>query len=285
MKVTVTTVYDRITNPGIFAFLSHGLSFYIGSEKDKIMFDLGLLGGMLMKNMGTLGISANTITKIVFSHGHSDHTGGLNAFLAHRTKKTVIPIYMHPKALEPKRAHIGKLRLWDTGMYQIEPALERKIKFIFSREPIVINSFLMTTGEISLENRTFIQNVSKYYVHFCDSKWSVDPVIDEVSLILKTKEGLVLICGCCHSGLSNTIRKAETLVNDKVLTVIGGVHLTGARRKKILEIADELDQNYTDIAYFFNHSIGKLAFKTLRKRLGETRVNYAPFGKTFIFDC
>ncbi len=285
MQTSITTVYDRITNPGIFSVFSHGLSFYIASGRHHIMYDLGLVGRLLIKNMEILDIKPDKINKIVFSHGHSDHTGGLNALLENRTKKSIIPIYAHTNALEAKRAQIGKLRLWNAGIYSIKPELKNKIKFNLSSEPVEITPYLITTGEISLDERIEDQNISSYFVHYVNGEWSIDPVLDEISLILKSKEGLVLICGCCHSGISNTIRKAESLVNDKVTTLIGGVHLYGAKKEIILQIAHKLNQDFKNVKFFFNHSIGRRAYHLLRKKLGENRVNYAPFGKSFVFDC
>lgn len=285
MKVSVMTIYDRITNPGFFSHLSHGVSFYIQEGKNHILYDLGLIGKILIKNMKILNVNPNSVSKIVLSHGHSDHVGGMNAFLKERTKETVIPVYAHTNVLEPKRAHLGKLRLWNAGFYPIETDLKKKIRFVLSTEPIEITSRLVTTGEIAIEERTNLQNISRHFVHYVNGNWIQDNLVDDTSLILKTKEGLVLICGCCHSGLVNTINKAESICDDKVITLIGGVHLVGAKIEKILKIAKIIENDYSRINFYFNHSIGKRAYRILRKKLGEKQINYAPFGKEFTFDC
>lgn len=111
MKTEITCVYDRKTNPGILSRLSHGISFYIKSGSEHILFDMGLLGSYLMKNMRFLGISPDEITKIVFSLGHSDHVGGLRLFLDKRTNKNIIPIFAHSNLIEPKRARLLGIRL------------------------------------------------------------------------------------------------------------------------------------------------------------------------------
>jgi len=285
MKVSIMTIHDRITNPGILSSFSHGVSFYIQEGKNHILYDLGLIGKVLIKNMKILNVNPDSINKIVLSHGHSDHVRGMNAFLKERTKEMVIPVFAHTNVLEPKRAHLGKLRLWNAGFYPIKTDMKKKIKFILSTEPIEITSRLVTTGEIAIEERTNFQNISRHFVHYVNGNWIHDNLVDDTSLILKTKEGLVLICGCCHSGLDNTINKAERICDDEVITVIGGVHLVGAKIEKILEVGKIIENNYSKINFFFNHSIGKKAYKILRKKLGEKQVNYAPVGKEFIFDC
>jgi len=248
------------------------------------MFDMGLLGRFLMKNMRFVGISPDEITKIVLSHGHSDHVGGLRLFLEKRRNRKVIPIYAHSNLTEPKRACFLGIRLWNAGFYQIDEEFEKLVSYELSKQPIKITNLLSTTGEIPLIEREGMQNISNIFVHKVDGKWSLDPVLDDTAMFLKTKEGLVLICGCCHSGLANTINKVEKLGGDQVVTVIGGFHLVFANREKILKIANKLLTDYKHINLHLNHSIGERAFRTLQSKLGEERVQYFPVGRKLIFE-
>ncbi|MCK4610345.1 MAG: MBL fold metallo-hydrolase, partial [Candidatus Heimdallarchaeota archaeon] len=268
----------------ILSRLSHGVSFYIKSGSEHIMFDMGLLGRFLVRNMKSLGISPDEITKIVFSHGHSDHVGGLRLFLEKRTKKNKIPIYAHLNLTEPKRACFLGVRMWNAGYYKLDEELEKLVSYELSKQPMSITNLLSTTGEIPLEERESMQNISSIFVHKVDGKWSLDSVLDDTAMFLKTKEGLVLICGCCHSGLANTINKVEKLGGDQVVTVIGGVHLVFAKREKILKIANKLLTDYKHINLQLNHSIGERAFRALQKKLGEERVQYFPVGRKLIFE-
>ncbi len=284
MKTEITCVYDRKTNPGIFSKLSHGVSFYIKSGNDHIMFDLGLFGNYLIRNMRSLKIDPNIITKIVISHGHSDHIGGLRLFLKNRTNNNQIPIYAHTDFTEPKRAYKFGIRLWNAGFYEIDEELETKIRYELSKQSIKVTEFLSTTGEISLEERDDIQNVSNLFVHKVDGKWDLDPVLDNTSMFLKTKEGVVLICGDCHSGLTNTIRKVEKISGDNVVTIIGVIHIIFSKKEKIQQIADKLMTDYKDINFHINHSVGSKVFKILQRELGKERVQYFPVGKKLIFE-
>ncbi len=284
MKTEITCVFDRITNPGFFSRLIHGLSFYIKSGDDHIMFDMGLIGRYLMKNLNKLGINPDIITEIIFSHGHSDHVGGLRLFLKNRTNIEPIHIYAHPDFKEPKVANILGMRMWNAGFYEIEEQLEKKLKYKLSKDPIEITEFLTTTGEIPLEERKGITNVSKRYVHKVDGKWSLDPVLDDISLFLQTKQGVVVLCGDCHSGLTNTIRKVEDLSGNQVVTVLGGVHVIGSDKTEMHIITEEMLTEFKHINLHINHSVGGRQFRFLQKKLGKERVQYLPVGKTFVFE-
>ena len=104
MKTEITCVYDRKTNPNFFSRISHGLAFYIKSGSDHILFDMGLIGRVLMKNLEMLDINPNIITKIVFSHGHTDHVRGLGKFLEYKSKGKKILVHAHSDFKEPKYA-------------------------------------------------------------------------------------------------------------------------------------------------------------------------------------
>jgi 7,8-dihydropterin-6-yl-methyl-4-(beta-D-ribofuranosyl)aminobenzene 5'-phosphate synthase len=284
MKTEITCVFDRKTNPGFISKIIHGLSLYIKTDDDHILFDMGLVGKYLIKNMNNLGIDPNIITKIIFSHGHSDHVGGLGLFLEHRTNGIPITVYAHPSLKEPKVAHIGAMRMWNAGFYEIDEEQEKKLIYKLSKEPVKINEYLETTGEISFDERKEVTNVSPRFVHEVDGKWSLDPVLDDLSLFLRAKEGIILLCGDCHSGLTNTIRKVERLSGEQVVKVIGGVHFYGSPKTKMREVVERLQTEFKNISLHLNHSILRKEFKFLQKQLGKERVQYLPVGKKFVFE-
>ena len=285
MKTEITCVYDRKTNPGIFSKLSHGVSFYIKLGEEHILFDMGLMGRFLMRNLNNLEIDPNIINKIIISHGHSDHVGGLRLFLENRTNNIKVPIYAHSNLKEPKRAYCKGILGWNAGFYHIEEQLEKKVEYKLSREPFKINEFLFTTGEIPFEERQEFQNVSHRFAHKVDGKWEIDPVLDDTSLYLKTKKGIVLICGDCHSGLVNTIRKVERLSGDRIITLIGAIHIIFSKKSKMLEIVDDLLSEFNQINFHINHSVGRKCFRFLQNKLGKDRIQYFPVGKTLILEC
>jgi len=284
MKTEITCVYDRKTNPGILSRLSHGLSLYIKSGGDHILFDTGLMGRILMKNLRNLDIHPNILTKIVISHGHSDHIGGLRKILENRTNNVQIPIYAHPDFKEPKSARILGIKFWNVGFYEIKDSLENKLIYRLSKNPVNITELLRTTGEISEEERRGMTNTSENFARKINGKWIRDPVLDDMSLFFKTQQGVVLICGDCHSGLTNTIQKVQRLSGDKVVTILGAVHVIFSSTIKMNKIVEMLLDEYKHINFHLNHSVGRRYFRFLQKKLGSERIQYFPVGKKLIFE-
>ena len=263
----------------------NGVSFHISINNEQILFDLGLIRWRFKRNMKLLKINPNEIDKIVISHGHMDHTRGLKPLLKKRTNSEKILLFAHPSVREPKRAFYHGIKLWNAGFPKIIPEHENKIEFRYSKEPQEVAPKLFTSGEISLEERIEERNLGKLYHHYIEGKWEHDPLLDELSLILQTKEGLVMISGCGHVGILNSLRLIEERFDDKVTTFIGGIHLIFAQNEKVLRMANTLEQKYDSVKFYLNHSIGTNAFKILQKEMGRDKIQRFSVGDTLAFDC
>jgi 7,8-dihydropterin-6-yl-methyl-4-(beta-D-ribofuranosyl)aminobenzene 5'-phosphate synthase len=255
----------------------------IGSQQ--ILMDFGLIGSVLVRNMKKLGIDPDKITKALLSHGHSDHIWGLKSFLNKRNKSRKLPLYLHKTALKPKRAHISSILLWNAGHSKLNAAQEKKVRFIFNQEPTKITSLISTTGEIPLNERKEPQCVSNYFVQYINGKWAKDLVLDEQSYILKTKEGLVVLTGDSHPGIGNILTKTKELFNDDIVAVIGSLHLMEISKEKLVKIVSFLKERYSETDFYLNHTISRLAWATLRKKLGEEKIHHFKVGKKVMFDC
>ena len=287
MEVMITNINEKtsVKDKYIGLRVGHGQSFHISIGNQQILFDIGLVGRILTKNMKKLNINPDEIDKVVLSHGHMDHVGGLERFIKVRTKESKLPVYAHPQVRIPKRAYFYGIVLWNAGFRKISKEVEDKIEFIYSREPVQITPKLFTTGEISIEERKEIPNLSRFFYHKSDGKWIHDPVIDEQSLVLKTTNGLVILCGCCHPGLVNTCMKAKELFDDEIYAVIGAIHLNLARTKRVKEVVDNLKQKIGTPFLYPNHSTGQRAIGTMKKEFGKDIVHDCFHGTKLIFEC
>jgi 7,8-dihydropterin-6-yl-methyl-4-(beta-D-ribofuranosyl)aminobenzene 5'-phosphate synthase len=285
MKVKITTVYDsqffKWRNLGAF----NGVSFHISINQEQIISDLGLIGWRLLRNMKNLNIIPNEIDKVFLTHGHMDHVRGLIGLVSARTTSNKLLIFTHPDATIQRYSFIGNRKIWNAGFPIFEPEIEEKVQFSFNKESIQIAPKLFTTGEISLKKRTNIQNLSRHYKCKTKDSWEHDPVADDQSLVLQTSEGLVLITGCCHSGLLNTCNKAKELFNDEIHAVIGGVHMVFSRKQKVEQVINNIKRELKNPILYLNHSTGTKAIRMMKKEFGNNVARNCSVGTTIEFDC
>jgi 7,8-dihydropterin-6-yl-methyl-4-(beta-D-ribofuranosyl)aminobenzene 5'-phosphate synthase len=200
MNAKVLNLYDSKALAGKKLKADFGSSFHITVGGYQVLLDLGSSGEVLAHNSRALGIDFDNISKVVLSHAHVDHTGGLPGLLKSRTDP--IPIMAHPNILENKTLSKDDSQV-PIGLPILAPELTLKADIRLSTQPTEIVPNLYSTGEISLSQRTEKPGVASRVRHNVNGEYEWDPVIDDLSLILVTTNGLVLITGCCHAGLLN----------------------------------------------------------------------------------
>ncbi|HUU40568.1 MAG TPA: MBL fold metallo-hydrolase, partial [Desulfatiglandales bacterium] len=184
-------------------------------------------------------INLGIIDKIVLSHAHYDHTGGLREVLR-RTGK--LDIIAHPSIWVPKYNKDPSEEIPEyTGIPFAREELEGLASFGLSKEPAHISRTLMTTGEIPTV--TDFENIDpKFYVKERD-ELRADTFPDDLALIAKTSRGLVVVLGCAHRGIINTIRHARKVAGeDRVYAVIGGTHLYSKTDEQIGKTIEALKE-------------------------------------------
>lgn len=216
----------------------HGLSLlvtvYQGETKHTILFDTGYTKVGVLHNMEQLGIDLEAIEAIVLSHGHMDHTGSLYAILDHLPGP--IPLVVHPGAFHhPRytRGPDGSLRQWPQTL--IRDDLEHtNAKVIESKTPILIaDDLVMATGEV--DRTTGFEKGFPNALMEKNGETVQDPIADDQSIVMNLSgKGLVVISGCAHAGIVNTVEFArKTTGEQKIYAVLGGFHLTGPFFEKI----------------------------------------------------
>ena len=229
MKLTV--LEDNNTFIDMYYLGEPAVSYYIEDGNDKILFDVGY-SDAFMKNAKKMNIDLNKVNKLVISHGHDDHTGGLKYFFK---EKRDVELISHPESFNYKED--------DTGLCISSPLTKDELSKLcilnFTKEPIKISEHITYLGEIPVENR---YKIGKTIIN----GEKIDDFIEEDSAIVyKGENGLFIITGCSHSGICNIIEYAKKVCNEtKVNGVIGGFHLF------------ENDKNLQDtIKYFKDNSI------------------------------
>ncbi len=215
----------------------HGFSCIItvfeGSQKHTIIMDTGLSSKSLLHNLNALNIDLSEIELVVLSHGHFDHIGGIIELM---NKVDGAPLLLHPDAFLERR-----LNNPDVGPINIQGLDEESLKIagaevIESEGPSLIASDLMlVTGKV--ERKTSFEKGFPWAEAKIDGLWSMDPINDDQAIVINLKnKGLVVISGCAHAGIINTVNYATKITqNNNVHAVLGGFHLTGPLFEPIIQ--------------------------------------------------
>jgi 7,8-dihydropterin-6-yl-methyl-4-(beta-D-ribofuranosyl)aminobenzene 5'-phosphate synthase len=223
------TLVENTSTGGILKS-EHGLSVLIESDGQYVLFDTGQ-SDCIIHNAKALNVNLENIDKIVLSHGHYDHVGGLKYVLQH----TKAPIIAHPEIFRKRYSKKGdKLRY--IGIEEKEFFENLNAHFQFSSKPTEVIKNVYTTGFVEL--KTDFEEVDKDFVFELNGTYIKDDVPDDLSLVLDLKEGLFVVFGCAHRGIINIINHSEKIFNKKVIGFIGGTHLGPAnslQKEKTIE--------------------------------------------------
>ena len=268
--VVDNTVCDHSTFWG-----EHGLAFLVEAKGGHVLFDTGRSGTVLLHNLELLDIEPEAINALAISHAHYDHTGGLPALL---NRVTGISLYAHPDLFR-ERFSRREESLKSVGLSLEREALAQRVTFRLNAEPMEILPGVWTTGEIT--NRTEPEGRSAHHLVRGLKDWEPDPYRDDMALVLETGKGLVVLCGCCHAGLLNTLAHVRCTFGVDITVVAGGTHLLQADEahlRRVIEVLRELGLP----RLYLNHCTGQRAYVTLAQAFGEV-VAPCPVGTTFEF--
>lgn len=211
-----------------------GLSLFLelkaGSHEEHILFDTNSEAQPILHNLQILDKSLDHVKTIFLSHCHYDHTDGLVGVLdaiAHP-----VSIVAHTEIFRPC-FEINPDGIRHIGMSHQSPTnLEDKgASFNLVNDPLTLMTGVMTTGEI--ERITPFEKLEDLYT-LTDEETVQDHERDDSAILLNFQEGLVIITGCCHSGIVNTMMHAKKITGvEKIHAVIGGLHLIDASEEKI----------------------------------------------------
>ncbi len=276
MECRITVLCDNtVLGPGFIG--EHGFAAFIETPEGNILFDTGQ-GFGLIQNSLRLQKDLKQVSKVVLSHGHGDHAGGLMAFLE---VKGPCPIVAHPDIF------VERFRLMPSSDGQKKPAFigmpwpqaqltSSGAKFEWRRDFTEVLPGVFVTGEVPRKT-LFELGDPKLVVHR-DGDWVQDSFLDDFSIVLKTFRGLVIVLGCAHAGMVNIVNHAKDQTGEnRIYAVLGGTHLGLSPEPQLdptIEALKEFDVNFLAVS----HCTGQLPAARLagefRSKFAFARVGY-----------
>ncbi|MTC59224.1 MBL fold metallo-hydrolase [Providencia rustigianii] len=227
MTINISVLVDNNTLIDSYFCGEPGVCYYIEADGKKILFDTGY-SDVFIENANILNIDLAYITDLVLSHGHNDHTWGINHLIQYldrrnlesqQTKKLIC----HPNALLPKNYKTKVI-----GANTPRNVLTAYFDLVETQNTYYISDNVIFLGQIprnnAFEGKDPIGKTVDQENNCVD-----DYVLDDTALAITTSEGLIVITGCSHSGICNIVEYAKQVTKvDKIITVIGGFHLQHA---------------------------------------------------------
>ncbi len=228
MSIKITTLTENIANSGFLA--EWGLSVFIESEGSRVLLDTGQSISAAY-NAKLLGVDLHGIDKLTLSHGHYDHTGGMKDILA---LTGPVDVVAHPDMWDAKYVVYGDYQRYIGIPFKRDELEALGAHFQLTKEPVWITENIVTTGEIPMIN-DYEQIDFGMFVKNGDT-FVPDQILDDLALGIKTEAGLVVILGCGHRGIINTVHHLIDITGEqRVHCILGGTHLITANEERLVK--------------------------------------------------
>ena len=279
-SISITLVVDDLAAPELIA--EHGFAAWIDTGETCFLFDTGQ-GRALVPNAQALGLDLNRASALVLSHGHYDHTDAVPAFLAVNTHAPVIcgrgamisRFSCRPDEQAPRQ--VGMAEAVRQALEHLPPA--RRVELA---APFFLRPGIGITGPVP-RTTAFEDTGGAFFLDV--EATQPDPIDDDLSLWFETNDGLVILSGCCHSGLVNTVRYAQRVSGiNRIHGVIGGLHLLNAGQERLQATFDFLRECEPDFLLPC-HCTGEHVIERLESEFGDSVLKRGGVGQSIRVGC
>jgi len=247
-----------------------GLSLFIETNGLKILFDLGS-DDLFIENAKKMNVDLQDIDIVVISHGHFDHGGALKTFLKINSKAK---IYIHKDSFEDYYQKLLGLKFY----IGLDKALKDNDRIIFT------DSFHKIAPDIILfsgvTGRKFFSPANNKLLKRCNGKYIPDNFSHEQNLVIVENGKTVLVSGCCHNGIINTLEKAKALSYEPDV-IVSGLHFLNMNIKRYGKLVDDISRELNDskAVLYTCHCTGYEAYERMKSIMGE-KIEYLSCGKS-----
>ena len=266
----------------------HGFSALIkttaGGVTHTLLFDTGFSEDCAARNARTLDVNMAAVEAVALSHGHIDHTGGFRGMAAAIGAKGT-PLVVHPAAFRTSRylkmAEDRKIRM---------PALKREdiaeagLSLVEADKPLsLLDGHILFLGTIP--RKTDFEKGFPIAFYEENGQEKRDPIEDDTSIVLNLKgKGLIVLSGCAHSGIINTVLAAREATGiEQIHVVMGGFHLGGPLFEPIIGRTTEELQKFALDYVIPTHCTGRKAVMHIEQNMSrEFLLNMSGTKMTFV---
>jgi 7,8-dihydropterin-6-yl-methyl-4-(beta-D-ribofuranosyl)aminobenzene 5'-phosphate synthase len=252
----------------------HGFSALVqttlGNKTHTLLFDFGFSENSAAQNAATLGVDMTQVEAASLSHGHSDHTGGMAKLVAMTGKKN-IPFAVHPSAFKsPRYLKFGEELKINFPKLTREMVKAAGLAVVETEKPyLLLEDTILFLGEIP-RTTDFETGWPLPHCHQ-DGNEVWDAIEDDTSIVMHLKDkGLVILSGCAHAGIINTVKYAIKVTGiEKVHAVMGGFHLSGPFFEPVIDRTTQEFKNINPAYIIPTHCTGRKAIMEMEKQMPE----------------
>lgn len=289
-----------LANPYKITVLATNISDYGGlgewsfsalfeGEEESVLFDTGFKSDTVLHNVLHLGVDLSKVEKVVLSHFHSDHTGGLlvlRDYFVEANPKALSTVYVakgfFKQRVTAEGVEVGP-GLFSSAIIFKSEAEKRGINFVEIGSPTEIASALWLTGPVPRKVEAY-NGPTGLFIEV-DGKATPDIIMDDQSLGYLTPKGWLMTSGCGHAGLINTGEVLQGIEDAPVISIVGGFHLWRANNQVVNQTADWLGKAGLELM-MGGHCTGIAAAETIASKLGLPRshISHAAIGSVITPD-